>query len=275
MSLKKLLPAAVRDRLRPTYVRLRRAASSAGRSAVEAIPRPIVLGRGGSDDVPRPKTFSAAFVVAQEEFGIVQIEQEIAALIDFLAGLRPRIVGEIGLRDGGNTYLFLQCLPTLETMISLDVQLRNVARLRRVARRGQRLHAIEGDSKAPGTVRSVARRLGSARFDLLFIDGDHSLDGVAGDLRAYYPLVRAGGAIVFHDIVPARMDAAPDSNLYTGDVPSLWSVVRPHFEHREFVADWGQGGFGIGVILHDGSVSLPQEVGEGIEALSRAPRPPA
>jgi cephalosporin hydroxylase len=271
---KKLFPGSLRDRLRPTYVRVKRTAASIGRSTVEAIVWPLIFSRGAASDAPQP-SFSAAFVTAQEQFGIVQIEQEIAALMDFATSLHPRIVGEIGLRDGGNTYLFLQCLPTLETMISLDVQLRNVPRLRRMARRGQRLHAIEGDSKAPRTVRSVARRLGSARFDLLFIDGDHSLGGVAGDLRAYYPLVRTGGAIVFHDIVPARMDAAPDSNLYTGDVPSLWSVVRPHFEHREFVADWGQGGFGIGVILHDGGATLPPAVSEGIEALSRVPRPSA
>ena len=37
------------------------------------------------------------------------------------------------------------------------------------------------------------------RFDLAFIDGDHSEEAVLADLRAVIPLLRPGGLIVLHD----------------------------------------------------------------------------
>ena len=37
-------------------------------------------------------------------------------------------------------------------------------------------------------------------FDLVLVDGDHSYEGGQADLENVWPLVRWGGAIVFHDI---------------------------------------------------------------------------
>ena len=36
-------------------------------------------------------------------------------------------------------------------------------------------------------------------IDLLFIDGNHSYEGVSGDYQAWYPHVKRGGVIAFHD----------------------------------------------------------------------------
>ncbi len=36
-------------------------------------------------------------------------------------------------------------------------------------------------------------------YDLLFIDGDHSLEGVRYDYHKFLPFVKPGGYIVFHD----------------------------------------------------------------------------
>jgi len=36
-------------------------------------------------------------------------------------------------------------------------------------------------------------------YDLLIIDGDHSVDGVARDFELYSPLVKSGGLIIFDD----------------------------------------------------------------------------
>lgn len=36
-------------------------------------------------------------------------------------------------------------------------------------------------------------------IDLLFLDGDHSYDGLAKDLAKFLPLLQAGGVLVFHD----------------------------------------------------------------------------
>ncbi|MDI3545103.1 MAG: 1-O-methyltransferase [Rikenellaceae bacterium] len=37
-------------------------------------------------------------------------------------------------------------------------------------------------------------------IDLLFIDGDHSYEGVRADVEAWLPKVKDGGIVVFHDI---------------------------------------------------------------------------
>lgn len=44
-------------------------------------------------------------------------------------------------------------------------------------------------------IRSIASEL-----DLLFIDGDHSYEGVKADWEAYKALLREGSTVVFHDI---------------------------------------------------------------------------
>jgi hypothetical protein len=81
-------------------------------------------------------------------------------------------------------------------------------------------------------------------IDFLFIDGDHSYEGVLQDFAMYSWLVRRGGLIAFHDILPH-----PTS---TGVfVRKLWKQLTPRFETEEFLGDarrdlelWG----GIGVI---------------------------
>ena len=37
------------------------------------------------------------------------------------------------------------------------------------------------------------------RFDLVFLDGDHSLEGVAADIEAWWPKVKPGGWLGGHD----------------------------------------------------------------------------
>jgi len=39
-------------------------------------------------------------------------------------------------------------------------------------------------------------------LNFLFIDGDHTYEGVRKNFEMYSPLVRRGGIVAFHDIVP-------------------------------------------------------------------------
>lgn len=58
---------------------------------------------------------------------------------------------------------------------------------------------IEGDTRDARTLETVNIYLNNAPIDLLFIDGDHSIDGARNDWAKYSPLVRDGGVIAFHD----------------------------------------------------------------------------
>lgn len=47
------------------------------------------------------------------------------------------------------------------------------------------------------------------RIDLLFIDGDHSIDGCGFDFLNYAPALAPGGYIAFHDYNPSRKELGP------------------------------------------------------------------
>jgi predicted O-methyltransferase YrrM len=48
----------------------------------------------------------------------------------------------------------------------------------------------------------------SRPLDVLFIDGDHSYEGCSTDMKAWIPLVRAGGWVAFHDSSEEGVDRA-------------------------------------------------------------------
>lgn len=56
---------------------------------------------------------------------------------------------------------------------------------------------IQGDSHDPYSVSEAAHW---GPYDLAFIDGDHSYEGVHADFDNYAPMVRPGGIIAFHDV---------------------------------------------------------------------------
>ncbi|RPH56645.1 MAG: class I SAM-dependent methyltransferase, partial [Acidobacteria bacterium] len=87
-------------------------------------------------------------------------------------------------------------------------------------------------------------------LDVLFIDGDHSYEGVRRDFEMYRPLVREGGLIVFHDIVPdfgQRYGASTRAS--TGGVPQFWAELKSRYpDVQEIIEDPRQDGYGLGVL---------------------------
>lgn len=81
-------------------------------------------------------------------------------------------------------------------------------------------------------------------IDFLFIDGDHTYEGVKQDFQMYSPLVKKGGLIAFHDINDTELHRS--RNVY---VAKLWYELKddPRFEAIEFNShlNWA----GIGVLL--------------------------
>jgi len=57
---------------------------------------------------------------------------------------------------------------------------------------------ILGDSKAPKTLESLKKALGGKRINVLFIDSDHSYEGVKNDYEIYGLLT--DDIIIFHDV---------------------------------------------------------------------------
>lgn len=66
----------------------------------------------------------------------------------------------------------------------------------------------------------------------------------------YAPLVRPGGLIAFHDIVPDfKSGYSITTDAYVGEVPALWRQLKQEGHKTwEFVLAPEQDGFGIGVL---------------------------
>lgn len=187
--------------------------------------------------------------VAQQFLAPQQIPEEIIGFLEHAAAAEPRTVLEIGTATGGTHFLLGAALPSVSLEIGVDLFVRNTRLLETFSRPGCAQRFIHGSSRAAATRAAVQAALVGRPIDLLFIDGDHSLAGVRADFELYAPLVRPGGLIAFHDIVPDfRTRYGRDTGRYAGDVPRFWQEVRHRFASaREFIADPEQDGLGIGV----------------------------
>jgi predicted O-methyltransferase YrrM len=183
----------------------------------------------------------------------MQIRREITALCRIVSGLKPANVLEIGTAKGGTLFLFAQLAAPDAHLVSVDLPLGQFGGgypnfkaplYRSFARDTQRIDLIRADSHASETIARVTAAFPNG-VDFLFIDGDHSLAGVTQDFDVYGRLVRPGGVVAFHDIVPGP-------GVGVGDVPRFWQDLkkngRVRAEFVEFVEDWNQGGLGIGVL---------------------------
>lgn len=137
-----------------------------------------------------------------------QNRNEFGALWEHVAERPHAVVLEIGSLFGGTLWWWAH-LPRIERLVSVDLpsdwpQVRDGVREAREHWFGWcehrcQLHDLQADSQDATTVEAVAD-LGP--FDVAFIDGDHTYQGVRADWLAYSPLVRSGGLVAFHDTWP-------------------------------------------------------------------------
>jgi predicted O-methyltransferase YrrM len=194
------------------------------------------------------------FAFSFQAFGVSikpsQVRYEVAKLLEVVAELRPRIVLEIGTAGGGTLFLFTRVADPEAKIISIDLPggpfgggypRWKIPLYKSFSKGGQKIYLLRRDSHDPRTLEEVKRILGGENVDFLFIDGDHTYEGVKRDFEMYSPLVREGGIIALHDIVPGL----PEN---VGGVPKFWGEVKMKYKHLEIVEDWHQGGYGVGVI---------------------------
>jgi predicted O-methyltransferase YrrM len=187
----------------------------------------------------------------------MQVRSEVERFLTLLEEDPPQVVLEIGTARGGTLFLLSHVAADDATLISIDLPGGSFGGgypapwtrfLAGFARGSQSVELIRADSHADETLARVKELLGGRAIDLLIVDGDHSAGGVRRDFEMYSPLVRGGGRIAFHDIVPGREDLG-------GGVPDFWQELKATRPVREIVEDWSQGAYGIGVIEQDESLS--------------------
>jgi len=180
----------------------------------------------------------------------IQVKEEIIHLLELLRVREPRVLMEIGTALGGTLFLFCQIARNDATIISIDLPHGRFGGgypswktplYKAFAKTGQQIHLLRADSHSSETLHMVEEILEGRKLDFLFIDGDHTYEGVKKDFEMYQPLVVKGGMIALHDIVPGPPEKV-------GGVPKFWSELKTRFNFIEIVKDWNQGGYGIGVL---------------------------
>jgi predicted O-methyltransferase YrrM len=179
-----------------------------------------------------------------------QFKNEIFQLLKVVENLNAIRVMEIGTAKGGTLFLFCQVASPMAKMISADLpggkfgggysSSKNKL-YKTFAKANQEIILIRKNTHEIETLDEVKTVLNEQNLDFLFIDGDHTYKGVKEDFEMYSPLVRKGGVIAFHDIAkhPTQTEC---------EVNKFWEEIRKNYKFDEFVDNWLQGTYGIGVL---------------------------
>jgi predicted O-methyltransferase YrrM len=183
------------------------------------------------------------------EFAALQKPPELSELLWLVEEHKPRNVLEIGTYAGGTLFCLCRLAQADATIVSVDkpqgqfgggyTEERAKEMLELFPGPAQTLRLVRADSHLPSTLEQVKEFFDGDKLDLLFIDGDHTYEGVKSDFDMYSPLVAPGGLIVFHDI----MEHHPGSGC---EVEAFWNEVRDGYRYREIATPpWRWGGIGV------------------------------
>jgi predicted O-methyltransferase YrrM len=163
-----------------------------------------------------------------------QIRDELQGLAQFIEQKDHHAVMEIGVNNGGTLWTWSRILDP-EVLIGLDLPGGEFGeeygeRQQRYFRyfcSGDNPHLVFGNSHSRDTKAEISDILGNRKLDFLFIDGDHTYEGVKKDFEMYQEFVRDGGYIAFHDIVP-----------HPKKEPDVKSMKKKHPQMRDEHFHW-------------------------------------
>ena len=181
-----------------------------------------------------------------------QRKNEFCSFLDFLNKRKVNVIVEIGTADSGTHLLLSELVYSQKTMIAIDLEIRNRKSLSVINSNEDKRLFIRGSSHSEGTHSQLSSLLKKKKIDLLFIDGDHSYEGVKKDFELYKSSVSKNGIIAFHDIVPDSFSrTGVKTSSYVGEVPKFWNEIKKKYDYEEFIESEDQDGCGIGVIYFD------------------------
>jgi predicted O-methyltransferase YrrM len=152
------------------------------------------------------------FQSTQLNRGIVSLDFDEAAYLWQLArGLGPATIVEIGRYRGGSTLLLAAAMDPGARLVSYDLHVkggggperdRELAAVLERTRLAERVELVVGDSATSPQPDGPCA--------LVFVDGDHSYEGVRRDYLRWRPMLPPGGHLLFHDARELRDLASLD-----------------------------------------------------------------
>jgi predicted O-methyltransferase YrrM len=134
---------------------------------------------------------------------LLQVQEELDAALALHGRLRPKRILEIGCWDGGTLREWLQAKPPPTLVVAVSLEHRQPEAYEGWRQARTQLVVGTGDSMG-ADMQALIRE--HAPYDWAFIDGEHSYPYVRHDMDMVMPLMRAGGAVLLHDITPPAGD---------------------------------------------------------------------
>ena len=145
---------------------------------------------------------------------IRQFPDDLFRLAEMLWRVRPDVVVETGLYEGGSALWFAN----FARVISVELKLRPGV----LDAVGSRLTVIEADSASPDIAARVAREIRPGERVCVFLDSDHSESHVAAELEAFAPLVSSGCYLIVADsILPDLVGTPNGKKVWLDDHPGV------------------------------------------------------
>ncbi len=196
-----------------------------------------------------PSAISLIFDGFGRIFAPQQVRSEISGLCEIVEKAQPKTVLEIGTATGGSLFLFSRFVSPNANIISIDLPKGAsggfYAKLaeslyKKFKSPLQKMTLLRKDSHKKETVELLKSTTKNKEIDFLFIDGDHSYEGVKQDYELYSPLVKKGGIIAFHDVCKHRERC---------DADKFWDEIKVGKNCKELIENPNQNWAGIGVIF--------------------------
>lgn len=149
----------------------------------------------------------------EEDYGIQQVRDEIKEFIEVLLNYPRANILEVGLGYFGSTHFLWRLL--FEKAITIEMRHDRVREFGKNLREyygkwmlsDKKSAFFVGMSSNPVVVKRVYNYIHKiGQLDVLFVDGDHSYEGVLADWLLYAPLVRKGGIVAFHDCLLSEIE---------------------------------------------------------------------
>jgi predicted O-methyltransferase YrrM len=158
-----------------------------------------------------------------KQIKLQQERESISRFANTIADHEPEVVVEIGSSLGGSFYLWNRYLDSSRFLVSVDIDF--------PGQRGSffdefdpetETRCVEGNSHTEETFERVVQALGEREVDFLYIDGDHSYEGVKQDFDRYRSLLADDGIVGLHDVTHPN-----------NGVPAFWTELQDEYQTTE------------------------------------------
>jgi cephalosporin hydroxylase len=174
----------------------------------------------------------------------VQVDYELKSFLAFIEKKQISNYLEIGSAHGDTFFEVVKRLPAGSKAVAIDFpekswglsgsQKNLIKACGELKGMGYDVSFCFGDSKDQGIIDLV-----KADYDMVFIDGDHTYEGVKADWLNYGKM---GKYVAFHDIVDSEL---PNLDGEIIKVPSFWNELKKQYMNYEFVDKGSTMGIGV------------------------------